>query len=296
MLPSPSRVAATSLRILPRKGLSRALGRIARVPAPRPLLRAAVNAYCNVYGVDLNEYEVPSAGFDTFDAFFTRTLKPGQRPLDTESDALVSPADGRVEDAGMIDVGSTLRVKGRTYSVGELLADRWAGSLYAGGQFAVIYLSPRDYHRVHAPVDGRVRTVRHVPGTLFPVNAIGLQHVPKLFARNERVVVEQASALHGSITTVLVGAIGVGRISLAFDPELLTNAGRVHSERIYDALGADAPYLRRGDELGTFHMGSTVLVFTGPGSSLGLVKRVGQTIRMGEALLRRRERSVEDCA
>jgi phosphatidylserine decarboxylase len=201
MLPSPSRVAATSLRILPRKALSRALGRMARVSAPRPLLRAAINAYCSVYGVELGEYEVPSAGFDTFDGFFTRRLKPGQRPLDTESDALISPADGRVEDAGLIDVGSTLRIKGRAYSVGELLADRWAGSLYAGGQFAVIYLSPRDYHRVHAPVDGRVRSVRHVPGTLFPVNAIGLQHVPKLFARNERVVVEQASAMHGSITS-----------------------------------------------------------------------------------------------
>jgi len=294
MLPSPSRVAAASLRILPRKGLSRALGRIARVAAPRAVLRAAMNAYCSAYRVDLGDYEIPSGGFDTFDAFFTRRLKAGQRPLDTESDALVSPADGRVEEAGSIDLGSTLRVKGHAYTVGELLADRWAGSLYAGGQFAVIYLSPRDYHRVHAPVDGCVRSVRHVPGTLFPVNAIGLRHIPKLFARNERVVVEQASALHGPVTTVMVGAIGVGRISLAFDSELLTNAGRVHSERIYDI--ADAPGLRRGDELGTFHLGSTVLVFTGPGSGLGLVKRAGQSIRMGEALLRRRARTVEDCA
>jgi phosphatidylserine decarboxylase len=294
MLPSLSRAAATSLRILPRKGLSRALGCIARLAAPRPLLRAAVQAYCGVYGVDLSEYEVPSEGFESFDAFFTRRLKPGRRPLDTEVDALVSPADGRVEDAGPIDPCSTLRVKGRSYSVSELLADRWAGSLYAGGQFAVIYLSPRDYHRVHAPVDGPVRTVRHVPGTLFPVNAIGLQHIPKLFARNERVVVEQTSALHGPVTTVMVGAIGVGRISLAFDPDLVTNDGRVHSERIYAA--DDAPNLRRGDELGTFHLGSTVLIFTGPGSGLGLVTRPGQHIRMGEALLRRRERSVEDCA
>jgi phosphatidylserine decarboxylase len=258
------------------------------------MLRAAVQAYCRVYGVDLGEYEVPGEGFESFDAFFTRRLKPGRRPIDTEVDALLSPADGRVEDAGPIDPCSTLRVKGRSYSVSELLADRWAGSLYAGGQFAVIYLSPRDYHRVHAPVDGRVRTVRHVPGTLFPVNAIGLQHIPKLFARNERVVVEQTSALHGPVTTVMVGAIGVGRISLAFDPELVTNDGRVHPERIHAA--DDAPSLRRGDELGTFHLGSTVLVFTGPGSGLELVTRPGQHIRMGEALLRRRERSVEDCA
>ena len=270
------------------------MGRLARVGVPKRVLRMAVSAYCKAYDVDLADYEVPKAGFDTFDAFFTRTLKPGLRPMDPEPDALVSPADGRVEDAGMIEVGSTLRVKGHTYSVGELLADRWAGSLYAGGQFAVIYLSPRDYHRVHAPVDGRVRTVRHVPGTLFPVNEIGVRYVPRLFARNERVVIEQATPRHGPITTVMVGAIGVGRISVAFDDALITNSGHAYGESIYAAH--DAPELRRGDELGTFHLGSTVIVFTGPGSGLGLVKRPGQRIRMGEALLRTRARSVEDCA
>jgi phosphatidylserine decarboxylase len=291
MLPSPSRVAATTLRALPRKGLSRLLGRMARVPAPRPLLEVAVQAYCKAYDVDLDDYQVPEGGFETFDAFFTRHLKPGLRPLDAEPDALLSPADGRLEDAGPIEVGSTLKIKGRTYSVGELLADRWAGSLYAGGQFAVVYLSPQDYHRVHAPVDGRVRTVRHVPGTLFPVNEIGLRHVPHLFARNERVVVEQSSTLHGPITSVLVGAIGVGRISLAFDSDLITNNGRRHGEVIYSQQ--DAPKLQRGDELGTFHLGSTVIVFTGPGSGLSFVRRPGQRVRMGEALLRRGAAAVE---
>jgi phosphatidylserine decarboxylase len=285
MLPSPSRVAATSLRVLPRKGLSRALGRVARVAAPRAVLRAAMQAYCRAYGVDMADYEVPIAGFDTFDAFFTRQLKTGARPLDAELDALLSPADGRVEEAGAIEVGSTLRIKGRVYTVSELLSDRWAGSLYAGGQFAVVYLSPRDYHRVHAPVDGRVRCVRHVEGTLFPVNEIGLRHVPRLFARNERVVIEQSSELHGPITTVMVGAIGVGRISLAFNAALLTNAGRAHGEKFYTAT--DAPVLHRGDELGAFHLGSTVIVFCGPGSGLQLVKRVGQRVRVGEALFRR---------
>lgn len=258
---------------------------MARVPAPGPMLRVMMEAYCRAYGVDLDDYEVPSAGFPTFDAFFTRKLKPGLRPLDPEPDAVLSPADGRLEDAGPIEVGSTLKVKGRIYTVGELLADRWAASLYAGGQFAVVYLSPRDYHRVHAPVDGRVRTVRHVQGTLFPVNEIGLRHIPRLFARNERVVVEQASALHGPVTTVLVGAIGVGRISLAFDSELLTNNGRAHGESIYSA--EDAPELQRGDELGAFHLGSTVIVFKGPGCGLTLARRPGQRVRMGEAIWRR---------
>jgi len=251
------------------------------------MLRLAMRAYCRAYDIDLNDYQVPEQGFSTFDAFFTRHLKPGLRPLDPEPDALLSPADGRVEDIGPIEPGAKLTVKGHAYSVAELLADRWAASLYAGGQFAIVYLSPRDYHRVHAPVDGRVRAVRHVPGSLFPVNSIGLQHIPRLFARNERVVIEQNSAAHGPVTSVMVGAIGVGRISLAFDNELITNNGRAYGERIY--LGQEGPQLNRGDELGTFHLGSTVILFSGPGAGLAPVIRPGQRVRMGEAIWRRTE-------
>jgi phosphatidylserine decarboxylase len=273
MLPSPSRVAATSLLVLPRKSLSRALGKAARVAAPGPLLRAAIRGYCRAYHVDLTEYAVPENGFETFDAFFTRHLKPGMRPLDPDPEALLSPADGRLEDAGVIEVGSTLRIKGRNYSV--------------GGQFAVIYLSPRDYHRVHAVVSGPVRLLRHVDGTLFPVNAIGLRHIPRLFARNERVVIEQATEAHGPISTVMVGAIGVGRISVSFQADLITNDGRLCREVTFPPH--DAPRLDRGKELGVFHLGSTVIVFTGPGSGLSLVRRPGEHVRMGEALWRRRQ-------
>lgn len=284
MLPSPSRVAATTLSVLPRKGLSRALGRAARVSAPKPFLRGGIRAYCLAYNVDLTEYEVPEAGFETFDAFFTRRLKPGTRPIDPDPMALLSPADGRLEDAGVIELGSTLRIKGRSYDVAELLSDRLGASLYAGGQFAVVYLSPRDYHRVHAPVTGDVRILRHVDGTLFPVNAIGLRHVPRLFARNERVVVEQATDHFGPIATVMVGAIGVGRISVSFDDELVTNNGTPHSERVF--AEDTRPRLERAAELGTFHLGSTVIVFAGPAARARLVKRPGDSVRMGEALWR----------
>jgi phosphatidylserine decarboxylase len=285
MLPSPSRVAATSLHVLPRKGISRTLGRVARVSAPRKLLRLAIQAYCATYDVDLDDYEIPEGGFETFDAFFIRKLRPGRRPLDPDPEALLSPADGWLQDVGTIDVSSSLRIKGRNYSVGELLEDRMAASLYAGGQFAVIYLSPRDYHRVHAPVSGAVRLVRHVEGTLFPVNAIGVQHIPRLFARNERVVVEQESAQHGPISTVMVGAIGVGRISVSFDAKVVTNDGRRCGERVFGA--GQGPLLQRGAELGAFHLGSTVIVFAGPSSALSLAKRPGDHIRLGEALWRR---------
>lgn len=283
-----SRVAATSLKVLPRKGLSRALGKIARIEAPAPVLRAALRMYCRAYRVDISEFVVPDAGFPTFDAFFTRRLKPGTRPLDVDPQALLSPSDGLIADLGPVDEGCTLRVKGRPYTVGELLGDERAASVYAGGSFAVVYLSPRDYHRVHAPVAGGVRSLRHVPGTLFPVNEIGLAHVPRLFARNERVVVEQHSALHGAVATVMVGAIGVGRITLAFDDELVTNSARRFAERVWGER--EAPKLDRGAELGAFHLGSTVILFTSPAAGLSFVRRAGETVRYGEALMRRQSK------
>ena len=262
---------------------------MARVPAPRTLLRGAIHAYCLAYNVDLSECEVPESGFETFDAFFTRRLKPGMRPLDPDPDAVLCPSDGRLEDAGVIEVGSMLRIKGRSYSVAELLDDRLTSSVYAGGQFAVIYLSPRDYHRVHAPVSGPVRLLRHVDGTLFPVNAIGLQHIPRLFARNERVVIEQESPVHGPITSVMVGAIGVGRISVSFDEEVVTNDGRDCREVTYEQ--GRGPHLASADELGVFHLGSTVIVFAGHASGLALARRPGDHVRMGEALWRRQRRT-----
>jgi phosphatidylserine decarboxylase len=249
------------------------------------MLRMAMRAYCRAYGIDLDDYQVPEGGYTTFDAFFTRQLRPGKRPIDPQVDTVVSPADGRIEDIGPIEPESRLLIKGHSYSVAELLADRWAASLYAGGQFAVVYLSPKDYHRVHAPVEGHVRAVRHVPGSLFPVNAIGLEHIPRLFARNERVVIEQQSPIHGPLTSVMVGAIGVGRISLAFDHELITNDGKAYGERIF--LSEEGPMLRRGDELGMFHLGSTVILLAGPGSGLVASARAGQRVQMGEAIWRR---------
>ncbi len=260
------------------------LGQLSRVEAPDALLSVAMSLYCRAYGIDLADYEIPSTGFESFDAFFTRKLKPGARPIDPDPDTLVAPADGRVEDLGRIERGSTFLVKGRTYSVVELLGDEQATAEFEGGSFAIVYLSPRDYHRVHAPVTGPVTAVRHVPGTLFPVNAIGLMHIPNLFARNERVVVHQRSERHGRVASILVGAIGVGRISLAFDESVLTNASREPGLRVY---GERPPRLSRGDELGVFHLGSTVIVLTTPESGVELCVSAGTSVRMGEPLGRR---------
>jgi phosphatidylserine decarboxylase len=259
------------------------LGRLARAAGPDAVLRTAMAVYCRAYGVELDDYEVPHGGFGTFDEFFTRRLKPGARPLDPDPSVILSPADGRVEDFGRIEPGARFLVKGQTYEVGELLGDPDAGATYEGGSFAIVYLSPRDYHRVHAPVSGPVTSVRHVPGTLYPVNSIGLDHVPKLFARNERVAVHQRSERHGRVATIMVGAIGVGRITVSFDPSVVTNDDCAPGLRNY---GDDGPYLQRGEELGIFHLGSTAIVFLPPEMPVEFGELGGASVRMGEALAR----------
>jgi phosphatidylserine decarboxylase len=277
-----SRVAAETLRLLPRKRLSRALGRVASASAPSPALRKAIDVYVRAYDVDLGEAEIPAAGFRTFDEFFTRSLRPGARPIEGGEGTFVSPADGKVEDVGPIEDGALVHVKGQEYEVGELLGDPADAERFAGGQFAVVYLSPRDYHRVHAPASGKVTTVRHVGGTLFPVNAFGVRSYPQLFARNERVAFFQQTEAHGEIASVMIGAIGVGRISVSFDPSIMTNVGRGPTTQRYD--GARAPNLARGDELGIFHLGSTVVLFTTRKAGALLRVTAGERVRVGQAL------------
>lgn len=242
-----------------------------------------MDVYCRAYGVELSECEVPPGGFASFDAFFTRHLRAGVRPIDPDPRTLVSPADGKLQAAGTLDGQSRLVVKGREYTAAELLGDVQQAAAFAGGQFALIYLSPRDYHRVHAPVDGHVSRVLYVPGTLLPVNDLGLANFPKLFARNERVVFQQETETFGAVASIMVGAIGVGRITVSFDPSVVTNAGRVPGVRAY---GASGPSLSRGDELGVFHLGSTVLVFVSAESRCDILGRVGDAVRLGQPLLR----------
>jgi phosphatidylserine decarboxylase len=274
------RIAATALKVLPRKGLSRALGAITRIQTPQAGVDRAIDLFVRAYDVDLTEAIQPSGGYGTFNEFFTRRLAPSARPVDGAEASLVSPSDGSLEALGIIAEDSTFQIKGKTYTSAELLGSDALAERFKGGTHATIYLSPRDYHRVHAPVTGRVISAEHVAGTLYPVNSIGTDHIDGLFARNERISVLQESETHGLVATIMVGAIGVGRMSLAFD-DLVTNAGRPASRREY----ADhAPTLHKGDELGVFNLGSTVILLVDGRCQLALEGRVGTSVRMGERL------------
>jgi phosphatidylserine decarboxylase len=282
-MPIASRVAAEVLRVLPRKHISHFMGRLADVDASPALVKRAIATFVRAYDVDMSEAIVPAQGFASFDAFFTRALKPGARVADGRPDVVVSPADGRVEDFGPIAPDARFRVKGFDYTVAELLGSESEAGLFAGGAFFIVYLSPRDYHRVHAPVDGRVLRARHVDGTLYPVNALGLKYVAKLFARNERVVTVQG-ARFGAVATVMVGAIGVGRITMSYDDRFLTNQGKVSPPVDY---GTEGPALARGGELGRFHLGSTAIVLLGPGHDYRFMVDAGRHVRLGQAIVSR---------
>jgi phosphatidylserine decarboxylase len=280
-----TRLAADVLRVLPRKQISSVMGRISDISGPPLLVQSMIRTFVRIYDVDLSEAIVPSSGFDSFDAFFTRALRPDARVIDDDPNAVVSPADGRIEDFGVIESQSRFLIKGHEYEAGELLGAPEEAALFRGGTFFIVYLSPRDYHRVHAPVDGRVQRARHVGGTLYPVNSIGLDHVPRLFARNERVVTMQASRF-GSVATVMVGAIGVGRISMSYDARITTNRGRPAGTLDYQERG---PTLSRGGEVGRFHLGSTAIVLLGPEHRFKFTVQPGTHVQMGQAIARREE-------
>jgi phosphatidylserine decarboxylase len=262
--------------------LSRIAGQVSDLRLPRPLRVAAIRAYARAYGADLSEAALPPEAYPSFNAFFTRRLRDGVRPVDTASGVVVAPCDSRLCAIGRIpDDGRLEQVKGESYGIDALVGSPEAAARFRGGQHATLYLSPAMYHRVHSPVDGEVVAWRYVPGRLFPVNAAGVRSVPGLFTRNERVSVIVETQAHGPVAIVLVGAANVGRISLAFAP-LVTNRG--HAQGTFQPP-APIP-IRRGDELGTFNLGSTVVLLAAdPG--LVPIARPGEVVRLGQALFRR---------
>lgn len=264
--------SAQILRVLPREQITRAMGRLADVSWPRPLERAVLGAYCKAYDVALDECESPDR-WDSFDHFFTRRLREGARPIDGA--AWVSPADGRLESPGPVTRESRYLVKGRPYRVDELVGDVNEARRYEGGGACVIYLSPRDYHRVHTPAAGKLVCVRSMPGDYYPVNSIGLDYVPNLFVRNRRVALVIDTPDLGRVTVVMVAAMVVGRITVVGNEARDVPYGTYDLEKPID--------LARGDEIGMFHLGSTAVLFFEPKGFGKFVAKEGP-IRMGQAL------------
>ncbi len=249
---------------------------------------ALIGAFSRAFRVDLSDAAEPDPyRYDSFNQFFTRALKPGARPLPADPQAIASPADGTISALGPIDGDRLLQAKGRYFTVAELLGgDEELARRFHGGRFLTVYLSPRDYHRVHMPVSGRLERMIHIPGRLFSVASHTVRTIPRLFARNERVAAVFESE-RGPLAVVLVGAINVGSVEVVWSGEVTPPAGR--SVRTWSYTGPDAIALERGAELGRFNMGSTVIVLFGPDQiEWDATLASEQKVRMGQQLGRYR--------
>lgn len=290
-LPSAGwRATLALLRRLPQAGLSRALGRVADLPIPRALRRTVLTRFARAVGVDLSEVEQPLEEYGTVNEFFVRRLRPGLRAWPADPSAVGSPVDGIVGAVGVVERGTAIQAKGRNYSVAAMLAggaDEARG--FEGGVFVTIYLSPRHYHRIHAPVGGTIPLARHAPGSLLPVNGPAVAHVPDLFARNERLLC-LIDAPTGRAAVVAVGAYNVARISAAFDPRW--GGGRAWVSNRRDPLPRERVYdpplpQERGAELMAFHLGSTVVLLFARGAvTLDAACRPGVEVKLGQTLAR----------
>jgi phosphatidylserine decarboxylase len=265
--------------LVPKNALSRLVGALTRWPAPRWFLDRAIVAFAGRYGIDLCECAPPST-FPTFGQFFARPLKPGCRPIAPGEEVVVSPVDAVVSESGLAAAGRLVQAKGIDYTVGALLGDFEAAERFVGGAWATLYLSPRDYHRIHFPLRGRVTGWRYLPGRLWPVNAASVRTVPSLFAVNERLVTFLDTPL-GRCALVSVGATIVGRVRASFDASVPPT--NLPDAQVEHGTYAEPIPVEKGGELGAFEMGSTVVLLFEPGRA-ALRLASGQRVRVGEAI------------
>ena len=275
------RLFISALRLLPKNALSRVAGALTRWRAPAPVRLAAMKAFARRYGIDLSESPDLEV-YRTFGEFFARPLRPGLRPIAPGDTTPVSPVDGAVSEAGLATGGRLVQAKGIDYTAAALLADEALARRLEGGAYATLYLSPKDYHRIHFPLGGSVAGWRHVPGRLWPVNAASVRTVPGLFAVNERLVTVMDTPV-GRCAVVAVGATVVGRVRAFYDPTVphTNQPGAMPRARDYET---PLP-VEKGQELGAFEMGSTVIVLFEPGR-VRLDPRLvaGARVRVGEPI------------
>ncbi len=265
--------------LLPQHGLSRLVLAATRVRAAW-FKNAAIRGFLQLFQVDMSEaIESDPYRYGSFNEFFTRALKPGARPVAAAADAIACPVDGCISEAGAIDGERLLQAKGRDYRLDDLLAGQPWAQRFQGGSFATIYLAPFDYHRVHMPLRGDLKDTVYIPGRLFSVNGVTAQYVPRLFARNERVLTLFESA-HGQFALVLVGALNVGSMSTVWAGDI-TPAAR----RVITRIPALPTALDKGAELGRFNMGSTIILLFEPNRARWHSSvRAGAVVRMGQSL------------
>ena len=266
----------------PGSAYSALIGFCAQSRVPSAIRAPAYRAFARAVGANLDETELPLDAYPTLGDFFARKLRDGARTIDSTPDAVISPCDGVIAARGKVTMGALVQAKGKSYELGQLVADYDFAADLVEGEYITVYLSPRDYHRVHAPIAAELVGYDFVPGALWPVNPVVAARRGQLLSRNERVVIRMKLDDGRAAALVMVGAAGVGNMRLGawasgFQSAELRPTGAPHHVELSGIRVA------RGDELGAFHLGSTVVLVFGRGA-VRLDGQVGQGVQFGELL------------
>ncbi len=282
-------VSSVPLRLVAHASVSRAAGYISEIELPCAIQSRVNTTFCKLAKIDTTESEKPVSTYRSLNELFTRRLKPGKRtiaPIDC-----VCPTDGRLRATGKITKGHVIEAKHQHYDIATLVGTDEFNDLFNDGQFATIYLSPKNYHRIHAPVSGKIIHTTYVPGKLFPVNQIGLRIVDNLFIQNERLTTIIRTSKGHHVAVVKVGATCVGRISLSYDA-FATNVQKCEafSKKLPSPIS-----IKSGEEIGVFELGSTVVVlFEQDAFELDPHLNHNTAVSMGEALASEKQHSSKD--
>ena len=247
---------AAPLAILPHHAVSRVVYWLTRRSGR--LVTPVIRRFIAMFNVEMQDAVEPDPStYPTFNEFFTRALKPDARPIASGADEVACPADGRISAIGNIENARVFQAKGKDYSLAALLADVELASVFSNGSFITVYLSPRDYHRLHMPVDGQLISQTHVPGRLYSVAPHTVRTIDSIFARNERVIATFDTPEYGQVALVLVGAINVAAIETVWHGLVTPPAGK--SVSCWPYTDKESMTLKKGEEMGRFNMGSTII-------------------------------------
>jgi phosphatidylserine decarboxylase len=276
------KLKAGLIALLPQHLISRITYRLSRCRIPF-VKNNLIRIYLRLFNIGLEDVrEKDPYAYASWNAFFTRALKEDARPVDTDEQAIVSPVDGTISQLGYLRQGTILQAKGHNYSVEALLGDEETGAHFHDGAFITLYLSPQDYHRIHMPCDGTLTRMLHIPGRLYSVAPHTVNNIEGIFARNERVV-SLFDTPACSMALALVGAINVGAIETCWAGLITPPAGKAINDTHYDA--SEVINIRKGDEMGRFNLGSTVIVIF-PRQSASWLEQLqpGDRVLMGQKI------------
>lgn len=269
--------------LIPKNELSHFVGRLVHKKLPQPLGPKSVEWFAKYYQINLDEAEFPISHYRSIGELFTRKLKDGLRPISSAN--VVHPADAQISETGNIENFTLIQAKGKTYSVTDLLRNQHFAESFSGGSFVTYYLCPTDYHRVHSPVDGKIIWSCHVPGELWPVNQWSVNKINNLFSINERVIVMIQTPM-GKAALVMVAATNVGNMTMSFDGEINTQF-RTGARRPREHTYTPEIEIGRGEEVGIFHMGSTVVMLYEKGMlNVDFESLRSKKTKMGESFAR----------